>query len=112
MFSQRRGCGPAGAAPPHQDRTRLAKADRERLAEGGGAVVNDRVSSAYAVRQRANLLITSAGVQSTPEMQQRARAQALRDLIDERLQILETSESDIHITPAEIDSRLADIARS
>lgn len=82
------------------------------LAEGVAAVVNDHVISTFDVRQRANLLITSAGVQSTPEMQQRARAQALRDLIDERLQILETATYEITITPQEIDSRLNDIARS
>jgi peptidyl-prolyl cis-trans isomerase SurA len=91
-----------GAASPAQ----------AQLAEGVAAIVNDHVISTYDVRQRANLLITSAGVQSTPEMQQRARAQALRDLIDERLQIQETATFDIQVTPAEIDSRLGDIARS
>lgn len=82
------------------------------LAEGVAAVVNDQVISTFDVRQRANLLITSAGLQSTPEMQQRAGAQALRDLIDERLQIQETATYEIRITPQEIDSRLGDIARS
>jgi peptidyl-prolyl cis-trans isomerase SurA len=92
----------AGAASPAQ----------AQLAEGVAAIVNDHVISTFDVRQRANLLITSAGVQSTPEMQQRARAQALRDLIDERLQLLETATYEITITPQEIDSRLNDIARS
>jgi peptidyl-prolyl cis-trans isomerase SurA len=92
----------AGAASPAQ----------AQLAEGVAAVVNDHVISTFDVRQRANLLITSAGVQSTPEMQQRARAQALRDLIDERLQLQETATYEIAITPQEIDSRLGDIARS
>lgn len=82
------------------------------LAEGVAAVVNDHAISTFDVRQRANLLITSAGLQSTPEMQQRARAQALRDLIDERLQIQETASYEITITPQEIDSRMTDIARS
>jgi peptidyl-prolyl cis-trans isomerase SurA len=82
------------------------------LAEGVAAIVNDHVISTFDVRQRANLLITSAGLQSTPEMQQRARAQALRDLVDERLQILETATYEIAVTPQEIDSRLNDIARS
>lgn len=81
------------------------------LAEGVAAVVNDHIISTFDVRQRANLLVASAGIQSTPEMQQRARAQALRDLVDERLQIQETAQFNIAITPAEIDSRLTDIAR-
>lgn len=80
--------------------------------EGVAAIVNDQVISTFDVRQRAMLLLVSAGIQVTPEMQQRAQAQALRDLIDERLQLQETRERyDISISPAEIDRRLSDIAR-
>lgn len=79
--------------------------------EGVAAVVNDSVISTFDVRQRANLLLASAGIQSTPEMMQRASAQALRDLIDERLQLQETATFDISITAAEVDRRLDDIAR-
>ncbi len=80
-------------------------------AEGVAAVVNDAVISTYDVRQRANLLLLSAGVQPTPEMQQRARSQALRELVDERLQLQETKEYNITIAPDEISRRIADIAR-
>lgn len=81
-------------------------------AEGVAAIVNDHVISTFDVRQRANLLIVSAGIQSTPEMQQRAQAQALRDLIDERLQLQETGgQYEINITREEIDRRLLDVAR-
>jgi peptidyl-prolyl cis-trans isomerase SurA len=80
--------------------------------EGVAAIVNDRVISTFDVRQRAALLLVSAGIQSTPEMMQRAQAQALRDLIDERLQIQETREKyNITISSEEIDRRLTDIAR-
>ena len=44
-------------------------------------------------------------------MQQRARAQALRDLVDERLQIEEARRFEIAVTSDTIDRRLADIAR-
>ena len=81
------------------------------LAEGVAAIVNDSVISTFDVRQRANLLLISAGIQSTPEMQQRARAQALRDLIDERLQLQAAAEFDIDITPEQIERRLGEIAR-
>jgi peptidyl-prolyl cis-trans isomerase SurA len=81
------------------------------LAEGVAAVVNDQVISTYDVRQRAMLLISSAGIQQTPEMMQRARAQALRDLIDERLQLLETAEYNITVPSADVDRRLTDIAQ-
>jgi peptidyl-prolyl cis-trans isomerase SurA len=81
-------------------------------AEGVAAIVNDHVISTFDVRQRATLLLVSAGIQSTPEMLQRAQAQALRDLIDERLQLQETHDQyEITITPAEVDRRIADIAR-
>ncbi len=81
------------------------------MAEGVAAVVNDRVISTFDVRQRANLLMVSAGIQSTPEMMERARTQALRDLIDERLQVQEARRFEIAITADEINRRLADIAR-
>jgi peptidyl-prolyl cis-trans isomerase SurA len=81
------------------------------FAEGVAAIVNDHVISTFDVRQRANLLIVSSGMQMTPEMQQRARAQALRDLVDERLQLDEAAEFEIAITAEQVDRRLADIAR-
>jgi len=82
------------------------------LAEGVAAVVNDTVISTYDVRQRANMLIVSAGMQSTPELQQRARAQAIRDLVDERLQLQEAERFELTVTPDQVDRRIADIARS
>ncbi|MDZ4691408.1 peptidylprolyl isomerase [Terricaulis sp.] len=80
-------------------------------AEGVAAIVNDNVISTFDVRQRATLLLVSAGLQQTPEIQARARAQALRDLVDERLQIEEAARYEITVTPETIDGRLADIAR-
>ena len=82
------------------------------LAEGVAAIVNDAVISTYDVRVRANMLIVSAGLQQTPEMLERARAQALRDLIDERLQLQESTRFEVTVTPEQVDSRIADIARS
>lgn len=80
-------------------------------AEGVAAIVNDHVISTYDVRQRATMLLVSSGIQPTPELQQRARAQALRDLVDERLQLEEARRFDINIDPGIIDRRLTDIAR-
>ncbi len=80
-------------------------------AEGVAAIVNDHVISTYDVRQRANLLLASARMQATPEIQQRARAQALRDLIDERLQVEEAGRFEITVTPDQVERRLEDIAR-
>lgn len=83
------------------------------LAEGVAAIVNDAVISTYDVRVRANMLLVSAGIQSSPEMLERARAQALQELIDERLQIQEyRSRTDNPVNPDSIDRRISDIARS
>jgi peptidyl-prolyl cis-trans isomerase SurA len=80
--------------------------------EGVAAVVNDRPISTYDVRQRANLLIMSAGIENpNEEMQQRARQQALRDLIDEVLQMQEAARFEVSVSNEDIDRRLADIAR-
>lgn len=80
-------------------------------AEGVAAIVNDHVISTFDVRQRATLLLISAGIERTPEMEQRARQQALRDLVDERLQMEEAAHFEITVTPDSINRRLADIAR-
>ncbi|MES1158257.1 MAG: peptidylprolyl isomerase [Terricaulis silvestris] len=86
---------------------------RAQLAESVAAIVNDKVISSYDVRERARLLLVSAGLQTTPELMQRANAQALQDLIDEELQIQETGNDHfkIHIDDAEVDRRLDTIAR-
>jgi len=80
-------------------------------AEGVAAIVNDRVISTFDVRQRAALLTMSAGIEPTPELEQRVRAQALRDLIDETLQLQETAQFEIAVGAPEIDRRVEEIAR-
>ncbi len=83
------------------------------LAEGVAAIVNDSVISTYDVRVRANMLLVSAGIQSNPEMLERARAQAMQELIDERLQLQEyRSRADNPVNPDSITRRIGDIARS
>lgn len=81
------------------------------LTEGVAAIVNDNVISTFDVRQRATLLLVSSGIQTTAEMQQRARTQALRDLVDEHLQMEEAAHFHIDVTDAQVDRRIADIAR-
>jgi peptidyl-prolyl cis-trans isomerase SurA len=80
------------------------------LSEGVAAIVNDHVISTFDVRQRAMLLLVSAGMQRTPELMSRAGAQALNDLINERLQLDESAKFHISITSDQVDRRLNDIA--
>jgi peptidyl-prolyl cis-trans isomerase SurA len=89
----------------------VAASASAQMSEGIAAIVNDRVISSFDVRQRANLLLVSAGIQSTPEMQERARSQALRDLIDEILQKEEAARFEVVVTPDVVERRLADVAR-
>lgn len=81
------------------------------LAEGVVAIVNDHVISTFDVRQRATLLLVSAGMERTPDLMRRASSQALNDLIDERLQVDEASKFHIDITEDQVSRRLNDIAQ-
>jgi peptidyl-prolyl cis-trans isomerase SurA len=79
-------------------------------AEGVAAIVNDKVISTFDVRQRATMLLMFANLQPTAELQQRARSQALRDLVDERLQLQEAAKFEINVTGDQIDRRMQDMA--
>lgn len=78
--------------------------------EGVAAIVNDEVISTIDVRNRAILLLASSGIEPTEQDLQRAEAQALRSLVDERLQLQEAREFEITIEPREVDTRLEAIA--
>jgi peptidyl-prolyl cis-trans isomerase SurA len=79
--------------------------------EGVAAIVNDEVISTYDVKQRAALIVAGAGLELTEEVMERARAQALRDLVDERLQIQEARSREIVVDEGDVDRALADVAQ-
>jgi peptidyl-prolyl cis-trans isomerase SurA len=79
-------------------------------AEGVAAIVNDKVISTFDVRQRATMLLLFANLQPTPELLERARNQALRDLVDEQLQIDEAAKFQITVPGDTIDRRITDMA--
>ena len=79
-------------------------------AEGVAAVVNDKVISTFDVRQRATMLLLFANLQPTPEMLERARAQALRDLVDEQLQLEEAARYEVTVSGDTIDRRMTEMA--
>lgn len=90
----------------------LAPPAHAQLVEGVAAVVNDDIITTYDVRQRGLLLLASNGIEPTPENQSRARQQALRDLVDERLQLQEASRYELTVSPETVDRQIADIARA
>jgi peptidyl-prolyl cis-trans isomerase SurA len=80
-------------------------------AAGVAAIVNDEVISTYDVNQRALLLLAGAGIEGSRENLDRARGQAMRDLVDERLQLQEAKEKKITVDAEQIDRQIAEIAR-
>ncbi len=80
--------------------------------EGVVAVVNDDPISFTDVRQRARLLLLSlGGRQPTQEQVQQITAQALEQLIDEKLQLQEAAEYEVEVSDNEIASSIDRLAQ-
>ncbi len=71
------------------------------------AVVNDAVVTTFDVRQRMKLMLISAGGQIPPEAMPQIQAQALRDLIEERLKLQETGKWDLVVGEDEVQNDLS-----
>jgi peptidyl-prolyl cis-trans isomerase SurA len=67
------------------------------------AVVNDEIVSAYDVRLRQNIVLSSAGIKITPDALRRNKAQVLRTLINEKLQLQEAKRLNVTVSSAEIE---------
>jgi peptidyl-prolyl cis-trans isomerase SurA len=67
------------------------------------AIVNGDVITGSDVDQRANLLIVTNQIQLPPAEQERFRAQVLRNLIDESLQIQAAQQQDMIVTDQEVE---------
>ncbi len=74
------------------------------------AIVNDELISTYDVQQRAALLLAFSNAERTPEVIRSAMDQALRSLIDERLQLQEANSYELTIDEETIDAALENIA--
>ena len=74
------------------------------------AIVNGDVITGSDVDQRANLLITTNQIQLPPAEMERFRAQVLRNLIDESLQIQAAQQQDMTVTDQEVDQYFARFA--
>ncbi|CAI8355329.1 MAG: Foldase protein PrsA [Rhodobiaceae bacterium UBA7378] len=77
-----------------------------REVEGIAAIVNDEVISLYDVDQRVELYFVSSGIVRSRETVERLREQALRELVDEKLQLQEARRVDIFIEQEEIDREI------
>jgi peptidyl-prolyl cis-trans isomerase SurA len=89
----------------------FARPDAEaREVEGIAAIVNDEVISLYDVDQRVDLFFATSGLEKSPEMRERMRAQVLRSLVDEKLQMQEADRVEIEIEDAEIEKSMERLA--
>jgi peptidyl-prolyl cis-trans isomerase SurA len=78
--------------------------------ESIAATVNDELITTYDVRQRALMLLAFSEAESTPEMMALAEEQALRSLIDEKLQLQEASNFELTVDDGTVETALASIA--
>lgn len=87
------------------------------ISEAVIAVVNDDIISSYDLMQRMRLILVTSGVQPTQETMPQLQREALRSLVDERLQIQELrrveKEQGIEIiaTNPEIDEEINELAK-
>lgn len=78
---------------------------------GIAAVVNDEVISAFDLEERLNLVIVSANLPRTADTRRRVRAQVLRNLIDESLQMQAARNIGVEVTNEQIDREIEALAR-
>jgi len=71
-----------------------------------GAVVNSDVVTDYELRQRVALYASTSGVQLTPQITRKIRAQILDQLVAEHLQIQEAKRKNLSISSPEIDKAI------
>jgi peptidyl-prolyl cis-trans isomerase SurA len=80
--------------------------------EGIAAVVNSDAITFSDVEDRLKLMIVSSGMPYNDDIRNRLRAQVLNMLVDESLQVQEARAAGIDVTPEEIDSGFATIAKN
>ena len=78
---------------------------------GAAAFVNGAVISNYDLDQRTALFAATSGVQPTEGNLAQLRAQVLRSLEDEMIQLQEANKHRISVTKTEVDRAIADVAK-
>ncbi len=76
------------------------------------ARVNDDAITDFDLSQRVLFAIKTSGLQDSPDLRQRMAPQMLRQMIDERLQVLDSKKLGVKPTEAEIQNRYAEIERA
>lgn len=76
------------------------------------ARVNDDAITDFDLSQRVLFAIKTSGLQDSPDLRQRMAPQMLRQMIDERLQVIDSRKLGVKPTEAEIQNRYVEIERS
>ncbi|NNE59235.1 MAG: peptidylprolyl isomerase [Hellea sp.] len=74
---------------------------------GISAVVNDDIITSHDLRQRVLFMLATTGVERTEESLARVQAQALRNLVDEKIQIQEAQKYEQDISEEEVNRSVA-----
>lgn len=70
---------------------------------GIAAVVNDDIVTTYDLQQRVLFMVATTGVERTEESIARVQQQAMRNLVDEHIQMQESEKYDQTVDPKEVD---------
>ena len=100
---------PAAAAKPQSADPEQVKITAPR-SSGIAAIVNDAVISDYDLDQRTALFVATSGVRPTKETLAQIRAQVLRSLEDEVLELQEATKHKVTVAKADVDRALKNIA--
>ncbi len=107
-----------GMAPAVVDPVTAKPAEKPHLSESVAALVNDDPISSYDLRQRMRLLVATSGVQPSEDNLPQIEREALRGLVDERLEMqevksIEVKQKDLKLEPAddEVDETIAEMAK-
>ncbi len=79
--------------------------------DGVAAIVNDSVISDYDLNQRIALFLATSGAQPPPDKMAQIRAQILKQLETERLQLLEAQRKNISVSAADVDKAVDNIVK-
>lgn len=94
-----------------QGRGAPVAAQRSGMSEGVVATVNREMISSYDLRQRMLLLMITSGVQPTQENVRALQAQALRTLVDEKLQRSEMDRFKMEIQDEDVEREIDGLAQ-
>ncbi|HWA30487.1 MAG TPA: peptidylprolyl isomerase [Rhizomicrobium sp.] len=75
------------------------------------AIVNDTVITEYDLRQRMGLYLATTNARPTAEMLKQIRAQVLRQLETERIELLEAQKNNITVSAADVDRAIDNILK-